>query len=271
MLRTRVLTALVIASVIVPSIFLMNRLHWSILTAIVAGIAAWEFARLARFCKAGQWRYGAFVLAITMALAIGAPKDFFDLLALPVLASSAVFWLFVAPAWLRSRRELKSHLVLALVGLVLLLPTWVSLVLIQQFGSWWLVGAILLVAIADIAAYFFGKAFGKRKLAPNISPGKTWEGVWGAMATVTLICLLGAIYAGHSKLFLLTLALGVPLLTLVSIAGDLLESMLKRQAGLKDSSNLLPGHGGVMDRIDSHTAALPLIALVLVLLYGAGG
>jgi phosphatidate cytidylyltransferase len=147
------------------------------------------------------------------------------------------------------------------------------LVLIQQYGPWWLVGAILMVAIADIAAYFFGRAFGKRKLAPSISPGKTWEGVWGAMVTVTLICVLAAAFSGHSHntLLLLSLILGVPLLTLLSIAGDLLESMLKRQAGLKDSSNLLPGHGGVMDRIDSHTAALPLIALVLLLQRGTGG
>lgn len=273
MLRTRILTALVIAALLIPAIFFLDRLSWSLLTAIIAGIGGWEFARLARFCVAGQWRYGAFVLALCVGLAVGLPglpSGVFDALTLPVLGLSVLFWVLAVPGWLRTRRQLENHLLLALVGVVLLLPTWFALVVIQQFGPWWLIGAIVLVAFADISAYFFGRAFGKRKLAPSISPGKTWEGAWGAMATVTVGTLAVAIFAGRASDFrlLAALAIGMPVLTLVSIAGDLLESMLKRQAGLKDSSALLPGHGGVLDRIDSHTAALPMIALLLLLTNG---
>lgn len=264
MLRTRVLTALVIAALLIPAIYLLDRQWWALLTAIIAGVGGWEFARLARFCNAGQLRYGAFMLALTLAISSLASPDVFSALAVPALAISALFWLFVAPLWLRSRHELKNHLLLALLGVVLLLPTWFALIVIREFGPGWLIGSILLVAFADIAAYFFGRAFGKRKLAPNISPGKTWEGAWGAMATVTGATLITALHFNQPAPVLVALAFGMPVLTLVSIAGDLLESMLKRQAGLKDSSNLLPGHGGVLDRIDSHTAALPFIALLLL-------
>lgn len=266
MLRTRVLTALIIAALLIPAIFFLDEAWWGILTALIAGVAGWEFARLARFCSSGQKRYGAFVLALTLGMATGLQAETFRLLAVPVLAISGLFWVAAVPFWLKSRRQLENHLVLALVGLVLLVPTWFALVIIRQFGPGWLIGAILLVAVADIAAYFFGRAFGKRKLAPSISPGKTWEGAWGAMATVTAACLGLAVFAGqlNNPALLLALLFGMPILTLVSIAGDLLESMLKRQAGLKDSSNLLPGHGGVLDRIDSHTAALPMIALLLI-------
>lgn len=267
MLRTRVLTALVIAAALIPAIFLLDRLYWSLFTAAIAGVGAWEFARLARFCPAGQWRYGAFVSALTLGAAIGLPIETFDALSIPVLAVSALFWIALAPLWLRTRHEVKSHLLLALIGLVLLIPIWFSLIVIRETGPGWLLGAVILVAFADIAAYFFGRAFGKRKLAPNISPGKSWEGVWGAMATLALGGVVFAIVKGWGANFPLLLAIvaGMPILTLVSVAGDLLESMLKRQAGLKDSSNLLPGHGGVLDRIDSHIAALPLIALLIIL------
>ena len=269
MLRTRILTALVMASLLIPAIFFLDRLAWSLVTAAIAGIGGWEFARLARFCPAGQWRYGGFILAVCIVAAVGFPVAAFDSLTLPVLGLSALFWAFAVPGWLRSRQQIESHLLLALIGAVLLLPTWLALVVIQQFGPWWLIGAIVLVAFADISAYFFGRAFGKRKLAPNISPGKTWEGAWGAMATVTVGAMAAAVLIGRTDVLLLVaLAIGMPVLTLVSIAGDLLESMLKRQAGLKDSSALLPGHGGILDRIDSHTAALPMIALLLVLTNG---
>lgn len=270
-LRTRVLTALAIAAVLLPAIFLLDRLAWSVATAAIAGIAGWEFGRLAKFCKAGQLRYGVFMFALSMAGALLLPPDRFNALAMPVLAVSAAFWLTCAPLWLASRREIASHLLLALIGVLIVVPTWVALVVIREYGPWWLIGAILLVAFADIAAYFAGRAFGRRKLAPNISPGKTWEGVWGAMLGVTLVALLFAHVSGRlaEPSILIGILIGMPALTLVSVAGDLLESMLKRQAGLKDSSNLLPGHGGVLDRIDSHAAALPMLALLLLVLRGS--
>jgi phosphatidate cytidylyltransferase len=264
MLRTRVITALVIAALLIPAIFLLEQAPWALLTALITGLAAWEFARLAGFCVAGQVRYGVVVAALAAAAAYFLSSPARLAVGTLLLGLSAAFWMLAVPFWLRTRRQVRAHWLMALVGFVVLLPTWYALVALRERGPGWLLGAIVLVAVADIAAYFFGRAFGRRKLAPNISPGKTWEGAWGAMATVTVLALaLQAYSGGLEPMRIGVLLLAMPLLTLVSIAGDLFESMLKRQAGLKDSSQLLPGHGGLLDRIDSHTAALPLMALLL--------
>ena len=148
-------------------------------------------------------------------------------------------------------------------GAVLILPAWLALVQLRQVGALALLAIMGVVWVADIGAYFAGRSLGKHKLAPNISPGKTWEGaIGGGVAVlaygVSLAAKLPAILAGNLGLLLLTLVL----LTAISILGDLFESMLKRQAGLKDSSKVLPGHGGVLDRIDSLTSTLPLVALL---------
>lgn len=265
MLRTRILTALVILALLIPAIFLLDGLSWSILTAVITGLGAWEFGRLAGFCKSGQVQFGLLIGVLATGFAVGLPAASQAALGEALLVLSAAFWILVVPFWLRARWQIKTHALMALVGLVVLLPTWFALTSLRERGAAWLLGAIVLVAVADIAAYFFGRAFGRRKLAPNISPGKTWEGAWGAMATVTALALaLQGLYgSGLTPKHLLILLVAVPMWTLVSIAGDLFESMLKRQAGLKDSSQLLPGHGGILDRIDSHTAALPMLALLL--------
>ena len=144
-----------------------------------------------------------------------------------------------------------------------ILPTWLALVQLKQTGALSLIAIMATVWVADTAAYVFGRTFGKNKLAPSISPGKTWEGAIGGGFGVivygfVLAPKLPATLAGNTFFLLLVLVL----LTVISIIGDLFESLLKRQAGLKDSSNILPGHGGVLDRIDSLTSTLPLVALV---------
>lgn len=264
MLKTRVLTALVIAALLIPAIFFLDRLQWSLVTGVITAVAAWEFGRLASFRPAGQWGFGGLVGGLTLGAALMLPTEQIDTAGHGALVVSAAFWIAIVPFWLRARWQGVAAWKMFVVGLVLLLPTWYALIALRERSPAWLFAAILLVALADIAAYFFGRAFGRRKLAPNISPGKTWEGAWGAMGTVTVL-VLGTLFwfKGFDAPRMLLLAVAMPLLTLVSIAGDLFESMLKRQVGLKDSSQLLPGHGGVLDRIDSHTAALPLIALLL--------
>lgn len=267
MLRTRVITALVIVAFLVPAIFVLGPKPWAILTACITGVGAWEFGRLAGFCTAGQIRYGAFVTGLALAAAVLLPEPALVAVGGLFLGLSVIFWLLVVPFWLRSRWRVERHWVMAMVGLLVLVPTWFALLALRGLGPAWLLGAIAFVALADIAAYFFGRAFGRRKLAPNISPGKTWEGAWGAMGTVTVLAIvLQVAMLGVDPVRIVLIAVALPVLTLVSIAGDLFESMLKRQSGLKDSSNLLPGHGGILDRIDSHTAALPMVALLLVIL-----
>jgi phosphatidate cytidylyltransferase len=171
--------------------------------------------------------------------------------------------------WLYSGWRVESKLALALVGWLVLLATWMALVQMQARSPGLLLAMMAIVWIADTAAYFAGRRFGRRKLAPSISPGKTWEGVYGAL-------LAAGIYAGvlllfaHDLGYTRDLSSGaaatwlamVLLLAALSVVGDLFESQLKRQRGIKDSGTLLPGHGGILDRIDALTAAMPAAALV---------
>ena len=152
----------------------------------------------------------------------------------------------------------------ALAGMVLLVPPSLAIAHLRLLSPWLLLGVMAAVWVADIAAYFTGRAFGRRKLAPSISPGKSWEGAYGAVAGVCAYGLACLSYIGYpvAEPGKLVLALvGLVAFTAVSIIGDLFESLVKRQAGVKDSGTLLPGHGGILDRIDSLTSTLPLVAL----------
>jgi phosphatidate cytidylyltransferase len=158
-------------------------------------------------------------------------------------------------------------------GWLVLWPTWLALVLLREASPWLLLALAALVWVADICAYFAGKRFGRRKLAPRVSPGKTWEGVIGALVGVVVYgAILVAVAAGREDSLgpLLARGAGVPAVSVMvvlaafSIVGDLFESWMKRGAGLKDSSALLPGHGGLLDRIDALTSTLPLAALALL-------
>jgi len=176
---------------------------------------------------------------------------------------AGIFWLLVSPLWIRYRWLLPKSIIGMAIGLLLILPTWLALVQLRQAGALALLAIMGGVWLADIAAYFSGRAFGKHKLAPNISPGKTWEGAIGAMLAVLaygfiLSQRLPPVFSENPLLLFGVLIF----LTALSIIGDLFESLLKRQAGLKDSSNVLPGHGGVLDRIDSLTSTLPLLAML---------
>ena len=186
-----------------------------------------------------------------------------------ICGAATVFWLLVAPAWLVSGRRVTSRPVLALVGWLVLIATWMAVVALQTRSPGLLLALMAIVWIADTAAYFTGRRFGRRRLAPSISPGKTWEGVYGALAAVAIYALLLLPYAeaaGYPRppnaiAAAIWVALAL-LLTGLSIVGDLFESQLKRQRGVKDSGAILPGHGGVLDRIDALTAAMPPAALI---------
>lgn len=272
MLKTRVITALILTAALLAAIFGLPPYAWAAVTAGVAVLAGWEFARLAGLGSAGSVLYGAGVLAGCVGLGFLLPQSV--VISWPdaerarlfgIFGIAAAFWLTVVPLWLRGRWSMRSKLLSVPVGAILLLPTWLAMVQIRTLDPWLLVACIALVSFADIAAYFSGRRFGKRKLAPLISPGKTWEGACGAVAVVTVYGLAVALATGWaaSPARIGFLVLFLPLLTFISIAGDLFESLLKRQSGFKDSSNLLPGHGGVLDRIDSLTSALPLLAMLL--------
>jgi phosphatidate cytidylyltransferase len=276
MLRTRVLTAVVVLILVVGMLFFAPRGLWAAFVLTIALVACWEWARMSRLAGGGQAVYlvaSAAIGAYLWSSYMGYGALDFAAAALTGFLVSLVLWIFVAPLWL-ARGLRPSPSTCAATGWVVVWPTWLAFVVLRDASPWILLAIAAVVWIADIAAYFAGRRFGKRKLAPAVSPGKTREGVYGALAGVALYgIVLAWLSSSHSTPLtpLFAVGNGIPaigvmlLLAAVSVVGDLFESWMKRGAGLKDSSNLLPGHGGVLDRIDALTAALPLAALALSL------
>jgi len=257
---SRVLTALLLLAVFVPAVLWAPTWLWATLTAAVVGLAAFEWARLSHFPPLLARAYALLLPLIALALVYGTGSGW-PAFQTGLLLLAIAFWLVVAPLWLLLRWRADQAFVRAAVGVVLLLPTWAALLYLHERGPGVLLGVMAIVWIADSAAYFSGRRFGRHKLAPAISPGKTWEGVAGALAAL-------ALYAGA-----LSQLAGVPLLSLflivsgllyVSVLGDLFESWIKRVAGMKDSGSMLPGHGGMLDRIDALTSTLPVAAGALI-------
>lgn len=267
MLKARVITALILAAGLLAALFLLPRsATLAIFTAIVA-IAAWEWAGLLKASSLGRWLFGLATCLPCLALWV---FEMPETLLVAVWLLALVFWLLLVPLWFRHRWALRADVAGFLIGWLLLIPSWAAMVTLYSRSPWWLLAAMALVWVADIAAYFCGRAFGRHKLAASISPGKTWEGVAGAVVAVLVYGLVLGHLSGRLKtltpLQILLLLLSLLLLTGVSILGDLFESLAKRQAGIKDSSALLPGHGGVLDRIDSLTSTLPLAGLASLLI-----
>ncbi|HLO62191.1 MAG TPA: phosphatidate cytidylyltransferase [Azonexus sp.] len=269
MLKTRVITALVLVSLLLPCLFWLPQAAWALLVAGFIGIAAWEWGALLGWASTPRLALGLLGGLLCAALSVIDPSALEFRLGHPWIALayglSAAFWLIVMPFWLRGKWAVGGVGGLA-VGAVVLIPTWLAMVQLRALGAGALLGIFAVVWMADIAAYFSGRAFGKHKLAPTISPGKTWEGAIGAGVGVAIY---GLVVRHVFDIELLSLPLWVAVLfvvTGVSIIGDLFESLLKRKAGIKDSSNILPGHGGVLDRIDSLTSTLPVVAFFLLLI-----
>jgi phosphatidate cytidylyltransferase len=273
MLRDRVVTAAVLAAGFLAALFWLPPLGWTALSGGVLALAAWEWAGFARCATAGRLAYAAASVAALVAaahafnLATGAAGT---IALMPVYGLAAGFWIVGAPIWL-ARRPLAAPSALVLgAGWVVLLPGFLALIHLRNLDPRSLLLFMAIVWIADIAAYFVGHRFGRHKLAPRVSPGKTWEGVAGALvATGVYACVWIAFAPGATPAVVRDLPwspawmlLFVAGLAALSVIGDLFESAMKRQAGLKDSGGLLPGHGGVLDRIDALTPVLPVAALV---------
>ncbi len=264
MLKTRLLTAAILIPAFLSALFLLPEVYWSLLMLLLFALGLAEWAVMAKLSVSYKIWYvsvpvvvfGILALIKAGVLVFPALLSLYYPLMFGGILLSTLFWIVVAPVWLVTRYKIKSKTLMLAVGLVVLIPTWFAMVNLRDNDPWFLFGVLLVVWIADSAAYFAGKSFGKHKLAPLISPGKTWEGVAGAIFVVTIYgCVLCKIY--HQSYFLL---IGLWALVVLSIMGDLLESLIKRQAGVKDSGHLLPGHGGILDRIDGLIPTLPLTA-----------
>ena len=258
MLKTRVITAVFLTIGFLAALFLSSKMVWTCLTFAATLIGVWEWSKLIKLPKQQMRIY--LVLAIIIGLLLIFTIDtsyalYHDEIVFFLLFISSLFWIVFSPIWLISRKKISHKLLMGFLGLVLLLATWIALTGLQNISPWLLIGVLATVWLADSAAYFSGKAFGRHKLAPEISPGKTWEGVAGAMLASTIYGLVLCHFMHYTR----WLILGLWLIVVLSIMGDLFESLLKRQAGVKDSSHLLPGHGGVLDRIDGLISTLPLV------------
>ena len=260
MLRARIITALIFAPLVVSAIYLLPLGGYAVFFWLIAAAGAYEWAGLAGVN--GAWSRLAYliVLAVLALLTWQFPERWSGVLWLGV-----AFWVLAAVAVVAYPRG--GHWAVhpafsAPAGLVVAWAAWLALVVIrdQPGGATWVLWLLFLVWSADIGAYFTGRRYGRRKLAPLVSPGKTWEGLLGGVAMSLVIALamlapMGALSAWWAPVIVLLVA--------VSVFGDLFESVLKRKRGVKDSGSLLPGHGGMLDRIDSVVAVLPVFALVL--------
>lgn len=268
MLKQRVITAIVLTIIFLTALFGLPSYYFPAFVAVIVLMGAWEWANLSGMGK--RWQRSAYFIFIASLLGVTAwciglfpYEGLNNSLIKTILIIACTGWA-VALLLIQgypSSAILWGHPALRLVmGIFVLIPTWIALtyIRIQPFGEWLVLLMIAIIAAADIGGYFTGRKFGKRKLAPAVSPGKTWEGFAGGLIfNLLLVVLISVLTTTHLPTLL---AIAIPT-SLFSVVGDLLESMVKRHAGVKDSGDVLPGHGGVLDRVDSITAAAPVFAL----------
>ncbi len=276
MTKTRILAALIMAPAVIAAVLLLPTGWLMLLSAIVFLLALWEWLRLAGLEDTlARSVLLACNLGLMVALVWGSQSHSVRSLPLfQLIVVLGVLWWLLALLWMKhyhfaegtSGRARATKLMAATAAII---PAWCALAVIhnsQPRGAAWLLLVLLLVWAADSGAYFTGRKFGGqwfggRKLAPRISPNKTLEGVSGGVALAMLVAIIGALVIGTPLSKLAGVALVAAITVLFSVAGDLFESLLKRHAGMKDSGTLIPGHGGVLDRVDSVLAALPVFAL----------
>lgn len=276
-LQQRVITALVIAAVLIATLASGSHAAWTLFVTMFCAAAYWEGLRLLEVNTGAEkfLAWTAWVLALVLAGARELGVEFstaglaqwLSWLPQALLALAAAFWLLVAPRQLSTRADGRRGLLVRVAFVILIVAAWLSAVALQRLGALWLVAVVVITVVADIAGYFVGRAFGRVKLAPMISPGKTREGAMGGVVAAASWTAASASYLGlaTSPAHCVLAALAGAALGVLAVMGDLWESLLKRQAGVKDSSQLLPGHGGVLDRIDAQLAVLPTATLLLSL------
>ncbi|MCU7923711.1 MAG: phosphatidate cytidylyltransferase [Candidatus Thiodiazotropha sp. (ex Dulcina madagascariensis)] len=269
MLKQRVITALILAPLVITAVLLLSNGYLALLLGVVVAVGGREWARLSGIDKFPiQLAYVLLLLICLAGIYYYLPGEWVP----GVMVVSVGWWLLAVFRLARYQTDRKiagGAPARALEGLIVLAPAWLALVVIHRIpsvGPGLLLFVLILIWSADVGAYFAGHRWGRHKLAPQVSPGKTREGVYGAVIAA-LLCGLFLAWWLDNDVAQLPLILLLCLVTILSsVVGDLFESLLKRQQGMKDSGTLLPGHGGMLDRIDSLTAAAPVFLLGLILL-----
>jgi phosphatidate cytidylyltransferase len=260
-LRKRISTAVVLGAGFLAIVLLLPPVATFIVLTLLILTGAWEWSAFLRLRNVGLRALYVAVVAALMPLVwlvAESPEG------REIVLAIAVVWWVIALVWIAFAPQRVTPLLSGLAGLLALVPAWLALVRLRMdLGAQWMLFAFLIVIAADIGAFFAGRRFGRLRLAPTVSPGKTWEGVLGGIAGGGILAICGSFYFGVPALTFVPLCLAV---VGFSIIGDLTESLLKRFAGLKDSGTLFPGHGGVMDRIDSVTGAAPVLLFGLTVL-----
>lgn len=261
MLKQRIITATLLLPGVFGSILFLSVDFFSILWAGIMSIAAYEWLKLSNVKNKLSLFAGLIVLNVLFA-----SVWFYPFSNIPVEWLVLIAWLFVIvsftgdPVARLQKCSSTSYSIIGIaIGLLVIFPTWLAMVLLHEHNPWMVLHVFGIVWVADTGAYFSGKLFGKRKLASAISPGKSWEGVWGGLVAAALYSAVVSIYWQQNEQQSQWIFVSICMLAAIaSVAGDLLESIFKRASGVKDSGKILPGHGGVMDRLDSITAAAPV-------------
>lgn len=257
MLKQRIITALVLTPLVLLVIFWLPHEVTTAVLALLVLLGAWEWSAFPGFIgNSARWGY----VALT-AIAIAAIWTFAERWAdADAVLYAAVLWWVVALIWVAAAPTTVNRATAALAGVFVLVPAWLALVRLHDRAPDLMLFLLLLVVAADVGAYFAGRQFGRNKLAPRVSPGKTWEGVVGGLLGATLVAVVGMWWFNRPAAPFLGLCV---IVVVASVVGDLTESLFKRHAGVKDSGSVLPGHGGVLDRVDSVTAAAPVFVVGL--------
>jgi len=282
LLKSRLITAFILIPLVIAALFWLPLSGFAITTIIICMLAAWEWGQLAGMATRQQRIWLAVLCGLLLAVMLFTlqpyQRDLHQVQMESSLWASLIWWVVAlvlvlfypasAAVW-RHSRPLRL-----LFGVLTVIPFFWGMMALRQYhydtdhfaGAWWLLFVMFLVWGADSGAYMFGRLFGKHKLAPKVSPGKTWEGFLGGLVCSAVIAWLFAMLAPLT-IATSTLIICAVIAALASVLGDLTESMFKREAGIKDSGNLIPGHGGILDRIDSLTAAVPVFACLLLLVF----
>nr|WP_231136660.1 MULTISPECIES: phosphatidate cytidylyltransferase [Providencia] len=284
-MKYRLLTAIVLIPIVIAALFLLSPANFGLVVIAVCALGAWEWAQFVGWHSQAK-RVGLAVvfaaILLAMQFSISNINQFSsEPMVLYGLWAGLIWWviaIILVVTYPASASWGKSAIIRLLFGVLTIIPFYCGMMVLRTvgyqsdtfFGAWWLLYVMLLVWGADSGAYAFGRTIGRNKMAPKVSPGKTWEGLVGGLITAGIISWLFSAFAPIPVMpdYLLVTSI---IVVVVSVFGDLTESMFKRQSGIKDSSHLIPGHGGILDRIDSLTAAIPVFAGLNLLIFNGFG